>query len=84
MSQVIKAIRAAQLTCEARSSSVGPGWWFPVYARLIAAVREQVYEEQLTRMFFNLIADCESFVAELSESTKNRDLWTMSEAGVKL
>ena len=28
--------------------------------------------------------DCESFVAELSESTKNRDLWTMSAAGVTL
>ena len=53
-----------------------------MYARLIADVREQVYEEQLTQMFFN--PDCESFVAELSESTKNRDLWTMSAAGMTL
>ena len=26
--------------------------------------------------------DCESFIAELSESTKNTDLWTMSAPGV--
>ena len=26
--------------------------------------------------------DCESFIAELSESTKNTDLWTMSVPGV--
>ena len=52
-----------------------------MYARLIAAVREQVYVHRTINADV-LQPDCESFVAELSESTKNRDLWKMSAAVV--
>jgi len=83
MSQIIIAIRAAQLTCEARSIIFNGTW---VVVSSVCEIDCCCARTSLCRTINAdvLQPDCESFVAELSESTKNRDLWTMSAAGVTL